>query len=177
MRRRACLLGLLLAAGLAGGCVERKYTVYTDPPNSLVLVNNTPLGPSPADGSFVYYGHYDFTLMAPGFETLQVRENIAPPWYQWWPLDFFFETLWPFEIQDVRTFHYRMVPAQVPNTADVLQRSGVVRQQGQAVREAPAQPEVVQKAPQTAAAPPPGDATAPPPGDAAAPQMPREADR
>src|SRR5262245_38010859 len=63
MRRCACLLALVLAAGLAGGCVERKYTVYTDPPNALVLVNNTPLGASPADGSFVYYGKYNFTLM------------------------------------------------------------------------------------------------------------------
>jgi len=52
-----------------------------------------------ADGSFVYYGKYRFTLMAPGLETLHVEENITPPWYEWWPLDFFFETLWPFELE------------------------------------------------------------------------------
>src|SRR5207249_2974061 len=96
MRRRACLLGLLLAAALSGGCVERKFLVETDPPNVLVLVNNQARGPSPADDSFVYYGKYRFTLMAPGFETLHVEENVEAPWYEWWPLDFFFETLWPF---------------------------------------------------------------------------------
>ena len=163
MRRRACLLGLLLAAGLAGGCVERKFVVETDPPNVLVLVNNQPLGPSPADGSFVYYGEYDFTLMAPGYETLHVREPIRPPWYEWWPLDFFFETLWPFEIQDVRRFHYQMIPMQIPNTADVLQRSGVIRQQGRNIRPLPT------PASETAGAPPQAD-TAPP-------AMPREGER
>jgi hypothetical protein len=162
MRRRAWLLGPLLAAGLTGGCVERKYTVYTDPPNVLVLVNNTPLGPSPADGSFVYYGKYNFTLMAPGFETLHVQENIQPPWYQWWPLDFFFETLWPFEIQDVHTFRYTMVPVQLPNTEELLRRSGSIRSQGQAIRPAPEAP-----APETAAP----TTTAPPA------EMPREGDR
>jgi hypothetical protein len=157
------LLGLLLAAGLAGGCVERKFVIETDPPNALVLVNNQPLGPSPADGSFVYYGKYNFTLLSPGFETLHVTENIAAPCYQWFPLDFFFETLWPFEIQDVRRFHYQMMPMQIPNTADVLQRSGVIRQQGRNIRPLPT------PASETAGAPPQSD-TAPP-------AMPREGER
>src|SRR6516164_4607273 len=151
MWRRACLL----AAGLAGGCVERKFVIETDPPNVLVLVNNQPLGPSPADGSFVYYGKYNFTLLSPGFETLHVTENIAAPCYQWFPLDFFFETLWPFEIQDVRRFHYQMMPMQIPNTAYVLQRSGVIRQQGRNIRPLPT------PASETAGAPPQAD-TAPP---------------
>jgi hypothetical protein len=151
MRRRAWLLGALLAAGLVGGCVERKYTVYTDPPNVLVLVNNLPLGPSPADGSFIYYGKYNFTLMAPGFETLHVQEDIKAPWYEWWPLDFFFETLWPFEIEDVRTFRYQMVPMPIPNTEELLRRSATIREQGRAIRPAPPPAE---PAPQTLAAPP-----------------------
>jgi hypothetical protein len=168
MRRAACLLGLLLTAWSAGGCVERKYTVYADPPSALVLVNNVPLGPSPADGSFVYYGKYDFTLMAPGYETLHATEDVRAPWYEWWPLDFFFETLWPFELEDVRTFRYRMVPTQVPNTEEVLRRSGTVRDQGRAIRPAPAVPDS-SAATQTTGAPPP--AAAPPA------QMPPEGDK
>jgi hypothetical protein len=168
MGRRAYLLGVLLAAGLAGGCVERKYTVYTDPPNVLVLVNNVPLGPSPADGTWVYYGKYHFTLMAPGYETLHVEENIAPPWYEWWPLDFFFETLWPFEIEDVRTFHYQMVQLPIPNTEEVLRRSTAVREQGRAIQPAPPKPDTAAAPPQTSGAPP----DAAPPAD-----MPREGEK
>jgi hypothetical protein len=126
MRRVAYLLVILSAAG----CVERKFVVDTDPPNVLVLVNNTPLGPSPAYGSFVYHGKYNFTLMAPGYETLHATEDVRAPWYEWPGLDFFFETLWPFEIEDVHQFHYQMVPQTIPNTADVLSRSGQLRDQG-----------------------------------------------
>jgi hypothetical protein len=167
MRRRACLLGVALAAGLAGGCVERKFVVETDPPNVLVLVNNQPLGYSPADGSFVYYGKYRFTLMAPGLETLHVEENITPPWYEWWPLDFFFETLWPFELEDKHTFHYRMVPMQIPNDEELRRRAGEVREQGRNVR--PAAP------PEAPAAP--TQTTGAPPQEAPPAQMPREGDK
>jgi hypothetical protein len=167
MRRGAGLLGVVLAAGLASGCVERKYTVYTDVPGALVQVNNVPLGPSPADGAFVYYGKYNFTLMAQGYETLHVTEDFQPPWYEWWPLDFFFETLWPFELQDVHTFHYHLAPLAIPNTDEVLRRSGMVRGQGQAIRPAPTPP------------PEPGTQTtvAPPQGEAPPAEMPREGDR
>jgi len=163
MRRLASLLAVLLAAALLGGCVERKFLIDTDPPNVLVLVNNQPLGPSPADGSFVYYGKYNFTLMAPGYETLHVQENVETPWYEWVGLDFIFETLWPYELEDVRHYHYHMVPMQIPNTADVLRRSGEVREQGRVLRPAPAPPD------ETAGAPP---QTEMPPAE-----MPREGDQ
>jgi len=152
----------MLAAGLAGGCVERKFVIETDPPNALVLVNNAPLGPSPADGSFVYYGKHNFTVMASGYETLHVTENVVSPWYEWFPIDFFFETLWPYEIEDVRRFRYQLVPLQIPNTADVEARARQVREQGRNIRPIPTPPE-------TAGAPPAGEgATAP---------MPREGER
>jgi len=137
MKHRAYLLGLVLAASLVSGCVDRRYTVITDPPNVQVLVNNQPLGSSPADGGFVYYGDYNFTLIAPGFETQHVRQPIAPPWYEVWPLDFFFENMWPFQLRDVRTFHYQMVPTQIPNIEEVNRRADVVRDQGSAVRPSP----------------------------------------
>jgi hypothetical protein len=87
---------------------------------------------------------------------------------EWWPLDFVFETLWPFELQDKHTYHYRMVPMAIPNTEEILRRSGDVRGQGRSIR---------------AAEPPQTDPAllettgAPPDGEAPAPQMPREEDR
>ena len=156
MRRWVCLLGLVLTAGSTTGCVDRRYTVYTDPPNVQVLVNGQRLGPSPADGGFVYYGKYNFTLMAPGFETLHAQEDISAPWYDTWPLDFFFENLWPFQIRDVRTFHYTMMPIQFANIDDVTRRADVVREQGAAIRPAPTPP------PDSAGVPPAPPAQMPP---------------
>jgi len=147
MTRWVCLLVLLLTAGLTTGCVDRRYTVYTDPPNVEVQVNGQRLGPSPADGGFVYYGKYNFTLMAPGYETLHVQECIAAPWYDVWPLDFFFENLWPFQLRDVRSFHYTMVPMQIPNTDDVTRRADEIREQGRAIQPAPPPPAATSGAP------------------------------
>ena len=65
----------LCALGLSG-CVERRYVVYTDPPGAMVFRNGQPLGATPADDHFVYYGKYKFTIIADGYETLTVEQDI-----------------------------------------------------------------------------------------------------
>jgi hypothetical protein len=138
VRRNACWLGIVLGAGLLTGCVERKYVLTTDPPGALVFENNRPIGQAPADGTFVYYGYYDFTLVADGYETLKVRERIRAPWYEWFPLDFVTENLIPWKIQDERRFHYVLQPTQMPNVQDVGNRAQEFRNRGQAIgREGP----------------------------------------
>jgi hypothetical protein len=88
------------------------------------------------DGSFVYYGKYNFTLIKDGFVRQQVVQDIPTPWYEYWPLDFFFENIWPFKIHDKRHFCYELAPAQVPNTEDLLRRSETLRNHGQSIRPA-----------------------------------------
>ncbi len=159
MRRLSCLTGVLLAAALAGGCVERSFVVETNPPSALVLVNNKPIGGSPADGTWEYYGRYHITLMKEGYETLHVDQDIPAPWYEYVPLDFFFENVWPFKLRDHRRFAYEMQPARVPDVSEVRERSENLRNHGRALRsEAPAP---------VAPAPPPT-------AELGAPVMPRE---
>jgi PEGA domain len=134
------LLAAACAAGLTG-CVERRFVVTTDPPGAMVLVNNRPLGSAPADGRFDYYGTYEFTLIADGYETLTVREPIRAPWYEYFPLDFASENLWPFHIEDVRRFHYPMRPLCQPNTKELLDQAERLRQRGSTLQgEAQQQP-------------------------------------
>ncbi len=142
MRRQAILLGVLLATGLSAGCVERSFIIETNPPGAFVLVNDQPLGASPVDGSFVYYGKYHFTLFKDGFVTQHVVQDIPIPWFEYWPVDWFFENLWPFKLQDKHRFCYQLVPAQLPNTEELLRRSEELRQQGHNIRppEAPPSP-------------------------------------
>lgn len=166
MRRCASSLGVLLAAALAGGCVERSFVVETNPPGALVLVNDRPLGAAPVDGTWEYYGKYRFTLVKEGFETRHIEEEIASPWYEYFPLDFFFENIWPFKIVDRRRFRYEMEPARLPDVNDILNRSENLRNHGRSLRsEAP----VPAPAPGAAPAPP-----APPAGAELGPPMPRE---
>jgi hypothetical protein len=139
MRRIALLVGLAVGAGVLPGCVERRYVVTSDPPGALVLRNNQPIGAAPADDHFVYYGKYHFTLIKDGYTTLQVDQQIAAPWYEYFPLDFISETLVPFKIQDVRRFCYRLEPLQTMSTNELLNRAEELRNRGQSIA-APAAP-------------------------------------
>src|SRR5580693_4048976 len=63
MTRIAWLGTALLIATVGTGCVERRYVVTSDPPGALVFRNGVPLGPTPVDDFYVYYGEYDITLV------------------------------------------------------------------------------------------------------------------
>ena len=93
MWRRITIGSCLFLLATLTGCVERRYVIEPDPPGALVLVNGQPLGTTPVDGHFVYYGNYTFTLVKDGYETLQVDQRINSPWYQCPPIDFASENL------------------------------------------------------------------------------------
>jgi hypothetical protein len=153
MRRYGWLLGAAACAGLATGCVERRYVVTTDPPGALVLRNGQSIGQSPADDHFVYYGHYHFTLIHDGYETLQVDQNIPAPWYEYPVLDFVSENLVPWQIKDVRRYHYVMQPLQQVRSDVLLERAGGLRARGQSL--VPLAPPPVPEAEPEPAPPPP----------------------
>src|SRR5579885_1699163 len=67
MRSAAAVL-IALTVGIAPGCVERRMVIASDPPGALVLHNHKPIGNSPADDHFVYYGIHHFTLIRPGYQ-------------------------------------------------------------------------------------------------------------
>jgi len=140
MTRNARLLAILAGAALLTGCVDRRYVVVTDPPGAVVQENGRPLGATPADGSFVYYGKYRFTIVRDGYETLVVDQDIPTPWYEYFPLEFFSENVVPWTIRDVRRFQYRLQPLQTPNLNDVTQRAQELRQRGMAIPTPPGPP-------------------------------------
>ena len=49
------------------------------------------------------------------------------------PLDFVFETLWPFHIEDVRRFRFDLVPATQIRTDELLDAANSMRAQGQSL--------------------------------------------
>src|SRR5262249_45286840 len=149
----AQLLTILLCAAALTGCVERRYVVYSDPPGALVTRNGQPIGQTPVDDHFVYYGKYHFTLVKEGFETLQVDQKIVAPWYQYFLLDFVSENMIPWTIRDTRTFTYQLQPRTLPNTADLRSQAENLRNRGRSLGAG--------TPPEAAAAMPPG--TAPPP--------------
>jgi len=100
---------------MLAGCVERRYVIESDPPGALVVANGQPIGATPVDGHFLYYGNYHFTLIKDGYETLQVDERFRAPWYEYYPIDFFSENIVPGKIEDVRRPKpYQFVPEGSP---------------------------------------------------------------
>jgi PEGA domain len=136
------ILTVLAWTAMLAGCVERRFIVYTDPPTAILYVNGKPYSATPADDHFVYYGNYHFTLVKDGFETLQVDQYIAPPWFEHPVLDFFSENVFPLMIRDVRPFKYTMTPLQVPNTMKLRSDATALRSRGQAIQTPPPQADV-----------------------------------
>src|SRR5438105_15783455 len=113
MRHSLWFLALTACAAGFTGCVERRYIIYTDPPGAMVLRNGQTLGATPVDDHFVYYGKYKFTIFADGYETLQVDQDIASPWYEYPGIDFFSENLIPWTIRHRRVFQYHLQPRRI----------------------------------------------------------------
>jgi hypothetical protein len=137
LRLAVWLATLLAGTGMLAGCVERRFIVTTDPPGAIVFdERDTPMGgrgASPTGQSFVYYGTYQFKVIAEGYETLIVREKVNAPIYEWFLLDFISENVIPWTIRDVRSFHYQLQRKQIVSPTDILQKAENLRQRGQGI--------------------------------------------
>ncbi len=150
MKRNLSGAALLIVAACAVGCVDQRYVIDSEPRGAMVYRNGAPIGPTPVDDQFVYYGNYHFTLVKDGYETLQVDQDIPAPWYEYPPLDFVNEVLNPFRLHDVHRFCFAMRKAEPPNKEELIQRGEQLRERGQSLvpqQEAPPAPPPVPATP------------------------------
>jgi len=121
----------LAGIGLFSGCVERRYTIRTDPPGATVIVNGEEIGPAPTSKNFVYYGDREITLMLDGYQTKTVRQPINAPWWDNLLTEFFTENVIPVSMRDEREFKYQLVPAQSPRQDELRDRADSLRSEAQ----------------------------------------------
>src|SRR6516165_8825586 len=117
-RRLATYLAIV-AFGSCTGCVERRYTLRTDPPGALAIVNGEEIGQTPVSRSFYYYGDREITFILDGYETRTVIQPVKAPWWDNLFTEFFTENLVPFDLRDEREFRFQLSPAVSPNSADL----------------------------------------------------------
>lgn len=113
MRRRAvraamwAWVGALAVAGV--GCVERTITVTSEPAGALVHLNDEPIGRTPVQVPFTFYGVYDVRLEAEGHEPLWTAREADAPWWETPPIDLFAEATGAKVQLD---WHFELPPAQ-----------------------------------------------------------------
>ncbi len=118
---------LLLTATSLTGCVRRTLTITTEPPDTLVFLNDLEIGRSSTTVDFLWYGDYDVVLRKDGYETLKTHWDIKAPWYQIVPLDFFAEVLWPGHIRDTHEKHFVLTEQTTPTTEELLSNANELR--------------------------------------------------
>jgi hypothetical protein len=126
-QRRTAFIVLLAGIGMASGCVERRYTIRTDPPGAQIIVNGESLGVAPASHSFYYYGDREITLVKDGFETKTIIQPINAPWWDNYLTEFFSENIVPFVIRDEQEFSYKMEPYRAPTEEEIHARADALR--------------------------------------------------
>lgn len=120
------------------GCVRKRLTIRTNPPGAMVFVDKQPIGLTPVSTSFTYYGTRNVEIVRDGFRTERFLRKFNPPWYEIPPLDFFSETLWPFEKRDERVVDVQMTPDPVISNDSLIASGEQLRlQAGQGVAVSP----------------------------------------
>lgn len=129
--RRCMAFAFLGGAILATGCVERRYTIRTNPPGAMVSVAGEPIGTTPVSRSYTYYGDRDIQIVADGYQTARFIQPIKAPWWDNVFTEFFTENLLPFQFRDEREFTYNLTPQVNPPQGDVLNRANALRAEAQ----------------------------------------------
>jgi hypothetical protein len=137
MSRRSPFVGWVLVvtavAGMASGCVDRRFVFESDPTNANVYVNNKLIGATPVDMQFTYYGKYRITFDHDGYQRLVVDEEIGMPWYEYFPFEFIAENLLPFVVRDVHIIRKPLEPVHVIPPEAIRDRANELRLQGQSI--------------------------------------------
>ena len=138
------------------GCVTRRYLITSDPPGAVVYRDGQPIGATPVEEPFLYYGKYRFRLVKDGYAPLDVTPELCMPWYEFPGVDFVSENLIPYPFRDVKCLHFQLQPLESVRTDEVRSRADVLRSRGASIQTPPgteSAPKIQPTAP--APAPPP----------------------
>ncbi len=120
-------LAVMLAVVGLGGCVERRYTIRSDPPGALAIVNGEEKGTTPVSSSYVFYGKRSIRLVKDGYQPLDLVQDFEPPWYDNGLTEFFTENLIPYTFRDERVLTYKLKPEAQTDPAKLLGNAEALR--------------------------------------------------
>jgi hypothetical protein len=84
--------------------VTRKLFIKSEPAGAQVILDGRLVGTTPYEATFLSYGVRSLELRLPGFERQFDELDVWRPWWQVFPISLITDVLWPFTIEDNRTF-------------------------------------------------------------------------
>jgi len=129
MRGFALTLAMIGMVAVSG-CVTRRVIIKSDPPGAMVYRNGQPIGPTPVEETFIYYGTYHYRLIREGCEPVDYYPELVAPWYQLPGIDFITENLLPFSFRDTQTFEFKLPDPQPVRHDDIRARATELQQRG-----------------------------------------------
>jgi len=120
LRLCGCLSVLLL-----GGCVDRRIVITSDPSGADVFLNDSPVGRTPVEVNFTYFGTYDVRLRKDGYEPLVTTAKTDAPIHEWPGIDMLFLVM-PFTKETNIAWHFEMQPSD-NDPAAAMQRAAELR--------------------------------------------------
>ena len=110
MKKTFLLILVVSLAFASSGCIHRRLTIKSDPPDATVYFNGKEKGSTPLEFDFMWYHPtHKVRLEKEGYETLNATESIMAPQHLWIPLDLIAE-LMPRDVEDHREFSYKLIP-------------------------------------------------------------------
>lgn len=132
------LIVLAIATGAAlVGCVERRLTIVSDPPNALVYLNNVEIGRSPVTVPFQWYGDYDIRARLdrdegtpekskPVHYIFKGNRTTETPWFQVIGMDLIAEVV-PFTFKDEKIWAITLAPQPDKTDEQLVENAKVLR--------------------------------------------------
>jgi hypothetical protein len=118
--------GWAVLALLVAGCVERDFTITTDPPGAVVSVSSEEKGRSPVSFPFTWYGDYDIVIRADGYQTLKTHHRVNPPLYDMFPFDLLSSLApWTYHVKD--SAHFILAKPVEPTDEELLHQAEELR--------------------------------------------------
>ena len=121
------MIAVICGVMVLTGCVERKLTIVTEPPEAIVWLNDEEIGTTPVTVSFNWYGDYTVRIEKPGHEILNTHRLLERPAHDRFPLDFFAQVIWPGTIEDSYTWAFDLEPFQQASAEELVEQANQMR--------------------------------------------------
>jgi len=115
--RRAATVIAIGAAGLVlCGCLDRRIRVTSEPAGARVWLNDEPIGRTPCEARFTYYGSYSVRVELDGHEPVSEGRTAHAPIHEYPGIDLVAELI-PINFDHLIEWHYDLAPAPTGDAA------------------------------------------------------------